>query len=286
MTNDEKRRKELGDFLRNKRKSLCIDEFGILNASARRTTGLRRDEVASRAGISAEWYTLIEQGRARGVSQPVLESIARAMRLNQIELRTLFQLANQGTLSSPPPLAEAKTTPALRTILDGLGSYPAYVTDPRFDLVAYNRSAHLLLHVDLDSLPPSERNLAWLMFMHLPWRQIIVDWEQHARIVAGTLRANSLQYFPDPTFDQLIKDLSKKSPEFRKMWNRYDVKEGPEKYKEVNHPVVGYMRLEQSIFLIPHHVMLTLVVDTPADIDSSRKLQELSRISRPKRRRT
>lgn len=283
MKHDQATRKTQGDFYRTRREKLSPSEFGLSNGSRRRTPGLRRDEVAALAGISTEWYTRIERGVANGLSSSVLDSLARAMRFTPAEIKASYQYANQVPSYNPPPLTEAKVTPALQCILDGLGIYPAYILAPRFDILAQNRSANQI-YLNFEALPPKERNLVWLMFTHAGLHQMIIDRERHAQTVVGGLRANFARYMHDPYFSQLIEELDKKSPEFRKMWKRHDVGDRPETYKELNHPTFGCLKFEQSILVIPNSFELTLVVDTPADSETQVKLQKLGGSSPSKSR--
>lgn len=272
---DQERRKELGNFIRAKREQLTPEQFSLPNGSRRRTPGLRRDELAGLLHISTTWLTKIEQGIARNVTPVLLENIARVLSLDPVEYNTLFHYAKQTPRHSPHQYVQGEITPALQQILDALGIYPAYIMSPRFDILGQNRSADLT-YFDFETISKDERNVLRLMFLHPRLPQITVDWERHAETLVGGLRVNFARYLQDPYFLQLIQELSERSHDFQKMWKRHAVRERPELIKELTHPTVGRLKLVQNTLLVLDRVELTLVVDTPADADTLKKLQKLS----------
>src|SRR5450631_2323677 len=133
--NDQERRNELAHFLRTRRERISPEAVGLPGGSRRRTPGLRREELAAVAGIGVTWYTSLEQGRAITVSTQVLESLARALHLNTVERNHLFLLARQQQPADPSPFTTA-VSPMLQRILDTIGTSPAYIANPSFDLLA------------------------------------------------------------------------------------------------------------------------------------------------------
>src|SRR5689334_19482042 len=157
----QQRRRELAAFLRSRRERLTPAEVGLPAGGRRRTPGLRREEVASLAGVGMTWYTWLEQGRDINASDQVLAALARTLRLDPHEQAHLFTLAGV-------PVAGASSddqviSPEIRAVLDQLHPYPAYVTNGRYDLLAYNRAYTALLG-NLDALPFLERNTLWILF--------------------------------------------------------------------------------------------------------------------------
>ncbi|WP_278043202.1 helix-turn-helix domain-containing protein [Paenibacillus elgii] len=160
--NNERRRKELADFLRTRRLRLSPQELGLqVDTSRRRTPGLRREEVASLSGISLPWYTALEQGRDIQVSEQVLESLVRTLRLSKDERNHLRVLANHSTVSKG---TENETlSPSLQQILDRLGTYPAYIIDKHWNVLAWNKITSSLCG-DFNRMAEIERNILWRVF--------------------------------------------------------------------------------------------------------------------------
>ena len=184
---EDKRRKELADFLKTRRARLTPAQAGLPDGGRRRTPGLRREEVAMLASVSTVWYTWLEQERDVRPSAQVLDSVAGALRLDPDEKAHLFALADQGSYY-PLVRREEVVSPALRRALDALNPNPAYVMGRRWDKLAWN-DAMTLVFGDLGSLPAKERNTLWSMFTNQRMRQTIPDWESHARHVLAQFRA-------------------------------------------------------------------------------------------------
>ena len=205
------RRRALGEFLRSRRARLQPADVDLPPGRRRRTPGLRREEVAHLAAIGPTWYTALEQGRDIHVSAHVLDSLARALRLNTTERAHLFALANREPLVEPGE--RAALTPALQALLDHHEPLPGYVMDQRWDVLGWNRAAAALFG-DFATLPPAERNMVWLLFTAPRLRTLLVDWEAHAQQVLGQFRASWGRHADDPAFGELIGRLRQTSPEF------------------------------------------------------------------------
>ena len=176
----------LGDFLRSRRTRLDPASFGF--TGRRRTPGLRREEVAQRASISATWYTWLEQGRGGAPSPEVLERLSSALMLTDTEREHLFILG----LGRPPEVryrAVEGVSPRLQRVLDGLGTSPAIVKTATWNVVAWNRAAAIVL-TDYGTLPPGERNVLRFLFGNPAVRAKQHNWEGVARFVVGTFRAD------------------------------------------------------------------------------------------------
>jgi transcriptional regulator with XRE-family HTH domain len=244
--NRERRRDELADFLRKRRASIQPEEVGLPNGGRRRTPGLRREEVALLAGVGATWYTWLEQGRDVRASFDVLEALARALRLSPVE-RAHLMLLGRGEEPPPCKYGAERVSASLRRLIENLGTNPAFVLGRRWDYLAWNSAACVLLG-DLDSVPRAERNHVWLHFMDPARRAIFADWERASRLMVAKFRADSAHHLGDPAFEELISALRKSSPDFCKEWKRHEVARNSPGRKEVRHPDVGTMIFEHAVF--------------------------------------
>jgi transcriptional regulator with XRE-family HTH domain len=271
---EEQRLQELGDFLRTRRARLAPEDVGLPRGSRRRTPGLRRAEVAHLAGVSVDWYTWLEQGRPITVSTQVLESLVQALHLHAHERDHLFFLAHQ----QPPPARamEPETVSAtLQHFLDQQGLSPAFVLGRRWDWVAWNEAAQVVFG-DFGQMTTHERNAVWRIFTSQTHRQLLVDWEGHARRVLAQFRATCGRYPGDPRLAELIHDLMLVSPEFRAWWPDHEVLGTLEGYKTLNHPHAGYLMFEHLTFQVVDTPDLTVNVYTPLEVaDTPAKLSQL-----------
>jgi transcriptional regulator with XRE-family HTH domain len=272
--NGEHRRAELADFLRRRRASLKPEDVGLQNGGRRRTPGLRREEVAQLADVGTTWYTWLEQGRDVRASLEVLEGISRALRLTPAE-RTHLMLLGRG---EEPPARKSpgeRVSPTLRRVIENLGANPAFVLGRRWDYLAWNRAATVLLG-DLGSIPRAQRNHIWLTFMDPARRELFADWERSYPVLVAKFRADSARHLGDPAFDELIRALRQSSPEFAKAWKRHEVSSAAAGRKELRHPVEGTMVFEHAVFNpqeAPDH-RLTLYSPLP-EHDTAAKLARL-----------
>lgn len=269
------RRRELGGFLRSRRERISPDQAGLPKGTRRRTPGLRREEVASLAGVGVTWYTWLEQGRDIRVSEQVLAAVARTLLLDPHEREHLFRLA--GSPGSGPPADGQVVAPPVLRLLDKLHPYPACVTNGRFDLLAYNR-AYTALVGDVDALPFGERNTLWLMFMSPALRAAVVDRDEAVRRMVGLYRAAMAEHVGEPTWKCLVTRLHQASPEFADLWAHHDVA-GPETVtKRFLHPELGLLRFAYtSLWLGPTEGM-RLGSYTPADLRTEHAVRRLDTI--------
>src|SRR5271154_5632899 len=178
----------LGTYLKDRRTRLDPAAFG-LSGARRRTPGLRREEVAQRANISPTWYTWLEQGRGGAPSAEVLDRIARALMLTDVEREHVFLLG----LGRPPEVRYRATdgiTPRLQRVLDALEPSPALIRTATWDVVAWNHAATEML-TDYGSLPPDQRNVLRFIFLDPRVRAAQDDWESVARFVVGAFRVDA-----------------------------------------------------------------------------------------------
>ena len=254
----------LGAYLRDRRARLDPAALG-LPAARRRTPGLRREEVAQRADVSATWYTWLEQGRGGAPSADVLDRIARALLLTDAEREYLFLLA----LGRPPEVrsheyrAPEGVTPRLQRVLDALEFSPAFVKTPTWDVVAWNAAAAAVL-TDYGALAPGQRNILRLMFCDPEVRGAQPDWEGAARFVVAAFRADAARAGASGEVGALVEDLGRRSPEFAAMWRAHDVRAYGEGTKVRRHPTAGLIALEYSAFAVDGQPGLGMVVFSPA----------------------
>lgn len=199
MPADEERRKELAGFLKTRRMRISPQEAGLPpDSQRRRTPGLRREEVAVLAGISLPWYTSLEQGRDIRVSDQVLDSLARTLRLDAAERKHLFLLGNQQSRSIFFESKPLTTVPfALAQHVKQLDPCPAYILDAKLNILAWNRMAAELFE-DYGAMEDEERNAVWLMFTSPHYRERIVDWGELAKSVISQFRNTYGKHIHDP----------------------------------------------------------------------------------------
>jgi transcriptional regulator with XRE-family HTH domain len=264
---------QLGTYLRDRRAKLDPAALGF-PAERRRTLGLRREEVAQRANISPTWYTWLEQGRGGAPSADVLDRIARALMLTDVEREHLFLLG----LGRPPDARYRKTegvTPRLQRVLDALDPCPALIRTAIWDVVAWNRAATVMLG-DYGSLPPAQRNILRFIFLDPRARAAQYDWERVARFVLGAFRVEAARAGAAAEVEPLVEELSRLSPEFRAMWRDNDV-QGPhgEAVKHIRHPVLGPLAFEFSTFAIDGRTDLSMAVYNPATPEDAERIKTL-----------
>lgn len=276
--NSTERREKLGAFLRQCRERLQPADVGLPPTPRRRTPGLRREEVAVLAGISLTYYTKIEQGRL-DVTLPVLEALSAALQLNRPEKQYAFTLAT-GQSATTPESQQEVVGEVLQRILQSQGDNPAYIMGRRWDILAWNEAAAAMLG-DFATMSPLDRNTVVQMFTKPINRELIVDWEKHAKVILAEFRANYGQYHDDPAFGELIHYLQAHSEAFRDWWeNYYQVGGQVELHKQVNHPLVGRLRLWQTSFYVDDSPNLRLVIYLPGDEVTAQKLQQLCAMRR------
>ncbi|MGA2055718.1 MAG: helix-turn-helix transcriptional regulator [Bradyrhizobium sp.] len=263
---------QLGTYLRNRRAKLDPEAFGF-SPERRRTAGLRREEVAQRANISPTWYTWLEQGRGGSPSADVLDRIARALMLTDLEREHLFLLG----LGHPPEAHYKKddgVTPRLQRVLDALEPSPALIRTAIWDVVAWNRAVAVML-TDYGALPPEQRNILRAIFLDPRARALQYNWESVARFVLGAFRIDAARAGAAAEVEPLVDELCRLSPEFAAMWRDNDVRTRNEGVKQIRHPVLGPISFEYSAFAVDGRPDLSMVVynpTTPADTDRIRIL--------------
>ena len=262
----------LGHYLKDRRSRLDPVALGF-PVSRRRTPGLRREEVAARANVSATWYTWLEQGRGGAPSADVLERIARALMLTDAEREHLF-LIGLGRLPQVRYRRIEGITLQLQRILDAFTVSPAIMRTLTWDVVAWNRAAAAVL-TDYGKLAPQQRNILRLMFCDSQVRALQFDWEGVARFVVGAFRADVARAGAQDHVRTLIDELTRSSPDFARLWGENDVASRGEGVKRLRHPRLGALELEYSAFGVDGRPDLTMVVYNPAGDDTADKVRKL-----------
>lgn len=262
----------LGDYLRDRRAKLDPAALGYPLAR-RRTPGLRREEVAQRANVSATWYTWLEQGRGGAPSDEVLDRIAHALLLTAVEREHLFLLA----LGRPPEIryqGSDSVTPRLQRVLDALQLSPALVRTATWDVIAWNRAAAAVF-VDYGTLPPAERNILRLIFCDPGARARQADWESVARFVVASFRVDATRAGAARNVQAMVEELCERSADFAALWREHDVRTYGEGTKHLRHPVVGTIAVEYSSFAVDGRPDLGMVVYNPVAPEDAERIRRL-----------
>jgi transcriptional regulator with XRE-family HTH domain len=262
----------LGTYLKDRRAKLDPAALGFA-AGRRRTPGLRREEVAQRANISPTWYTWLEQGRGGAPSADVLDRIARALMLTDVEREHIFLLG----LGRPPEVryhGNDGVTPRLQHVLDALQPCPALIRTATWDIVAWNRAATVML-TDYAALPPDQRNVLRFIFLDPRVRAAQQNWESVARFVVGAFRVDAARAGAAAAVQPLVDELCRLSPEFRAMWNDNEVRSHGEAVKHMRHPVAGPIAFEYSAFAVDGRPDLAMVVYNPATAADAARINAL-----------
>ncbi|WP_334183108.1 helix-turn-helix transcriptional regulator [Novosphingobium sp.] len=239
--NSEEQRKLLGSFIRSHRERIKPD----VEVRRRRTPGLRREELATRAGIGVTWCAWIEQGRDVGVSAETLARIAKALSLTPAERAYLFELGGRRDPAGPP-VSPIDSAPASVAALVMTLSVPAYGLDRLWNASCWNPAAENLFAGWLG--PKGERNLLRYTFLSPSARILLPDWEQRARRVLAEFRADCARLMNDPSLDALASDLREKSDLFAHEWDAQSVSAREGGIRTFVHPLDGPLSFAQHTF--------------------------------------
>ncbi|WP_426593478.1 helix-turn-helix transcriptional regulator [Cellulomonas sp. McL0617] len=262
-------RAEVREFLMTRRARITPEDAGVVGGTNRRVAGLRRSEVATLAGVSVEYYAKLERGAIAGASASVLESISRALQLDETERAHLLDLARaaDGVPTSGRPrrrtAATSASRPSLQWALAAMTDAVAFVRDPRQNLLATNdlgRAFYSPVIGDGGRTP----NLARFQFLDPAARDFYPDWDLFAQMCVGIMRAEAGRDPHDKALQDLVGELSTRSETFRRLWGAHDVRTHGAGTKRFHHPVVGELTLayeELAVTAAPGQVLLVYTAE-------------------------
>ncbi|MEU3340798.1 helix-turn-helix transcriptional regulator [Streptomyces sp. NPDC006668] len=266
---------ELGQALRRWRDRVAPDAAGLPTGGHRRAAGLRREELALLAGISADYITRLEQGRATSPSAQVVEALARALRLSADERAYLFRLAE--LVPPGPEVVPAFLTPSVQRLLDRLGDTPVGVSDAAMNLLVAN-PMYAALMGDQSALRGFERNGVWRAFTGMPTR-VRHTLEEHRAFEVGMvaeLRATSARYPADRQLRRMIAELRGRSERFAELWDAGVVGRLEASHKTIDHPEVGLLTLDCDLLRVEANDLHILVYSAEPGTEAAEKLRLIS----------
>ena len=269
---------EIQEFLTSRRARITPEQAGLrtYGSGPRRVTGLRREEVASLAGISIAYYTKLERGDASGASDSVLEALARALQLDDAERAHLFDLVRAQQPGSRPRRRRSSpqmVRPGVQRLLDKI-SVPAFVRNGRMDYLGMNALGEALFSEMLAN-PRRPANSARFCFLDARATTFFVDWDKAADDSVAILRAEAGRNPHDPDLMNLIGELSTQSDEFRVRWARHDVRHHDTGVKRIHHPIVGPLELTYEVMTFaadPDLVMFAYTAEVGSKSDEGLNL--------------
>ncbi|MGW4609333.1 helix-turn-helix transcriptional regulator [Streptomyces sp. NPDC004532] len=260
-------RDEVREFLSSRRAKITPEQAGLPSGSRRRVPGLRRSEVAALADMSVEYYAKLERGSLAGVSPPVLEAVARALRLDDAERAHLLHLAQAAdgsdVLTRPRRRTARQWTPhrSLQWTLDAITAGPAFVRNGRMDLLATNHLARAF-YSDVYATPHNQANLARFNFLDPASHRFYPDWDQAADMAVAILRTEAGRNPHDKDLHDLVGELSTLSNEFRTRWGAHNVRHHGTGTKRFHHQAVGDLTLAYEGLDMAAEPGLTLTIYT------------------------
>ena len=258
-------RADVREFLTSRRARISPESVGLPVGSNRRVAGLRRSEVATLAGVSIEYYTRLERGAISGASPEVLDSLARALRLDDAERAHLFDLAHAASPVARPPKRRTAGSWAphasLQWVLDAVTSGPAFVRNGRMDLIAVNALARAF-YKDAYDMPGEPPNLARFTFLDERGRDFHPEWDTAADVVVSILRTEAGRDPHNKELHELVGELSTRSQEFRRRWSSHNVRHHGTGFKTFHHPVVGEITVAYEGLEMAAEPGLTLTIYT------------------------
>jgi transcriptional regulator with XRE-family HTH domain len=238
---------ELGEFLRSRRAQIQPEDVGFRAGRGRRVEGLRREEVAALASVSVDYVKRLEAGRITP-SEPVLDSLARALMLDAVERKHLYTLAGRASAYDVDPFEDVR--PGLLRLLTAVEPLPAFIVGPWLDLLAWNPTASALF-CGFERRPPEERNMARLIFLDPEIRDLFFAGGWDGSGLVASLRVRYTQGEPDKRVQALISELIERSPVFRRLWDEHGVVKRMKGRKTFNHPEVGEIELDWDRLTVP-----------------------------------
>ncbi|MDB5395435.1 MAG: family transcriptional regulator [Rhodospirillales bacterium] len=251
-------RRALADFVRAHRLRLTPASAGLVPGTRRRTPGLRREEVAQLSGISATWYTWIEQGREVSASPTALARLSRTLHLSPAERAYLFELAGKRDPALPPSAGATDAPAALVAAVNAIAG-PAYVLDRMWRARTWNLAAAALFVGWLDEAG-ADRNILRYMFLNPVARTLVHGWEERASRLLAEFRLDQGRHLDDPEMNALVADLRRQSPFFATAWGEHIVVGREGGLRTFSHPALGLLYYEQVTFNLSSRPEFKLVM--------------------------
>lgn len=274
-----RRRTALGEFLKARRAQVRPEQVGLAPGGRRRTAGLRREEVALLAGVGVTWYTWLEQGRPINASVQVLDAVASALKLGQVERRHLYQLAE-----AAPQRSAASTVVVpdiVHELLNSLDPMPATLVTTKYDWLASN-ATYGAMFSNWHSLPCVHHNPLWCCIAEPTARDHFLNYDDEVPHMVARLRAEYGKHIGDPEWEEDIRRLSEMSAEFAELWARHEVAEPqirPRRFMDVD---VGLLTLNTTELVVPAAADLRILIYEPTDQSTRDRLQHIRRLGRKK----
>ncbi|WP_440072171.1 helix-turn-helix domain-containing protein [Streptosporangium sp. OZ121] len=261
----------LGEFLRARREATSPAQAGFLHSPSSRTPGLRREEVAMLAGVSASYYIRLEQGRERNPSPQVLSALARVLRLEPDAIGYLYSLAHPWTRPRIETGAVERVSPSLLRLLQLSPQAPAMVIGRRLDILAVNPMIKALYEgmTNID-------NCLRMIYLDPRAADFYPDWEKAARAKTAQLRSAVAADPDDPYLHGLVEELTARSEDFRHIWARHEVQTRGNEAKELRHPTLGDLTLSWEVLSVSGTGQKFVALVTEPGSDSERALKELA----------
>lgn len=264
----------VAEFLRARREQLQPGDVGISDSGRRRTPGLRREEVATLAGVSIDYLIRLEQGRDTRPSPSVIAALADALRLDDEQRRQFSALAMMSQTAELCPGTRPLTrhvAPTVTALLERLGPTPAFVAGPANDVLAWNDAWGVLVD-PLGMLDGPVPNLARHVFLHPEAQTVYPDWNAAADQQVSRLRSATPRWGDDTDFAALINEL-RTAPAFVERWSIFAATEKRRGTTQIRHPKLGQLRVHYEVLLLPDDVNeQRLVTWLPADDATARAL--------------
>ena len=277
----------ISEFLTTRRAKLTPAQVGLPDfGGRRRVPGLRREEVALVAGMSAEYYKRLERGNASGVSDSVIDGVSRALQLDDAEHAHPYDLIRAANAGAHPqkrqrPPRRLQVPPGLQQTINAMSTVPVFVQNGRLDAVATNALGRALFSEMLDAARPPA-NAARFIFLDARAQTFYREWEAQARQIVAVLRAEAGRSPYDRQLSDLVGELSTRSDLFRQLWGAHDVREHSTGTKNVHHPVVGDLDLTfQAMDLASDRGLQMIVFSGEPGSSTNERLQLLANLSRP-----
>ncbi len=273
--NNSNSAKALGQFLKSRRERLQPEKVGITDTSRRRTPGLRREEVAYMANISATYYTWLEQGRDVKPSQEILQNIGTALQLDRDELMHLIDLSEIGSLQSQENIDEdeEEDSTSLYAAVEQL-NYPSFIINDSTEVLAWNRAAELIIS-DFNAWPKEERFMLNIIFTDEKIRAQMVNRDEFISYSVAVFRGVCGRHPDHPEYLERAGWLYEKYAEFKSVWEQHDVRQKRITCGIFQHPEVGLLEFQAHSLAVDGNPTLHWSIYTPYTIETEEKLLAL-----------